>query len=223
MSNKNRTTIYTILTALVMSLLSLPVPVAAQEDRILNYYTNSSARVMDAVDSLLSNSRYSFDVFSCWEKLEKGKVVHADTLKARLYYSGFELDSQTVELKTADRFEEIDFFAPNVMAMDYSFNFYPNDTGGVDLAIGFDTDSLADPRPVGLAIIDRNLFYPHRLHLAYPSESTRENLTQTYSFSLQAGSFVFPDTVTDNVSQMGVLFQEHYRRTTAIDNFKVDW
>lgn len=223
MSNKKPTTIYTALWLIVLSLAVSYTPSAQDEDPILDYYTTSSAQVMQAVDSLLATSRYSFDVTSRYEKLEKGKVTQTDTLKARYYYTGYTLDSQTVDLRTADRFDELDFFAPNVMAMDYVFSFYPNDTGGPELAIGFDTDTISSTQPVGLAIIDRDLFYPHRLHLSYPSQSKHEGFSQTYSFSLQAGSFVFPDTITDNVSQMGIFFPEHYRRVTTIDNFRIDW
>jgi hypothetical protein len=223
MSNKNLATLCTALVALTLSLTVAVPPAQAQEDRILTFYTSSSAKVMSAVDSLLASSRYSFDVFCRHEQLERGKVVQSDTLIARYYFTGFQLDSQIVDIKTANRFDDLDFFAPNVMDMDYAFSFFPNDTGGVDLAIGFDTDSLNDPRPVGLAIINRDFHYPHRLHLSYPSESTRENFSQTFSFTLQAGSFVFPDTITDHVSEIGVLFPEHHRRITTIDNFRIDW
>ena len=97
---------------------------------------------------------------------------------------------------------------------------FPNDTGGPQLAIGFDTDSLRDPRPVGLAMIDRDEYYPKWLYLFYPEEKNHSRFTKSFRFVQQDG-LLFPDSVWVVGAREGVFSTEHYRIETDVTEISI--
>jgi hypothetical protein len=108
-----------------------------------------------------------------------------------------------------------------VFDQDYQFSFYPNDTGGKYLAIGFDTDSAGDPRPVGLAIIDRYEYSLHRLYLFYPHQAGYKRLSRTLHFVKHEG-YIFPDSILELAARAGIFSTDHYRLETVISNIKIN-
>jgi hypothetical protein len=165
---------------------------------------------------------YSLTATSYRKKLgERGAIAHVDSAVADFYFSNGTLDSQKTLTSTSKKLEDIDFSYPNVFDQDYQFSFYPNDTGGKYLAIGFDTDSAGDPRPVGLAIIDRYEYSLHCLYLFYPHKEGYKRLSRTLYFVKHEG-YIFPDSILEVAARAGIFFTDHYRLETAISNIKIN-
>ncbi len=151
----------------------------------------------------------------------RGAITHVDSAVADFYFSGGTLDSQKTAVSTSKKLADIDFSYPNVFDQDYQFSFYPNDTGGKYLAIGFDTDSAGDPRPVGLAIIDRYEYYLHRLYLFFPHKEGYKRLSRTLHFVKHEG-YIFPDSILEMAARAGIFSTDHYRLETVISNIKIN-
>ena len=157
--------------ALFVLVAGLPLRSAVddqQTDPIVQFYCAQARSVCAEHRPDEQALAYSLTATSYRKKVGgRGAIEHIDSAVADFYFSGGTLDSQKTAVSTSKKLANIDFSYPNVFDQDYQFSFYPNDTGGKYLAIGFDTDSAGDPRPVGLAIIDRYEYSLHRLYLSF--------------------------------------------------------
>lgn len=212
-------------TALVVLAVGLPLKSAVDDrkaDPVVQFYCAQARSVCAEHKPDEQALTYSLTATSYRKKVgERGAIAHVDSAVADFYFSGGTLDSQKTAVSTLKKLADIDFSYPNVFDQDYLFSFYPNDTGGKYLAIGFDTDSAGDLRPVGLAIIDRYEYSLHRLYLFYPHQAGYKRFSRTLHFVKHEG-YIFPDSILEMAARAGIFSTDHYRLETVISNIKVD-
>jgi hypothetical protein len=191
------------------------------EDPVLGFYRSEARTVCSDRSPFEQKKSFSFTATTYLKELDrKGDVTEIDSVSAELYFSNGALDSQVTAESFPGKFAPPDFSYPNVFGVDYRFNFFPNDTGGMDLAIGFDSDSTDDSHPVGLAVIDRDDYTLQRLYLFYPRPEGFRRFTRIYHFVEHAG-YVFPASISESMSKAGIFSSEYYRRETVISNVKM--
>jgi hypothetical protein len=194
--------------------------VVADDDPVLDYYWNEAGRATARHNPNVAGQSYAFTAKSYYMTIGKrGRAEATDSMKADYYFTDGALDSQVVDYGDDGKFKNLDLTSPNIFADEYIRNFYPNDTGG-SLAIGFDTDSVGDPRPTGVVLIDRRDYTPDWLYLYYPEKPYHERFTRSFRFTT-VDSLVFPDSIWQVGAKQGVLVTEHYRIETGISNIRV--
>ncbi len=190
-------------------------------DPILRFYCEKARAACADRSPYEKAVSYSFTTTTYLKKLgSRGKNTSVDSTVSDLYFSAGSLDSQRTVSTTSGGGSPIDFSYPKVFESDYRFNFFPNDTGGKYLAIGFDTDSANDLRPVGLAIIDRAEYYLHRLYLFYPNHKQYKRFSRTFHF-IERDGYIFPDSICEIAAKAGIFSTDYYRRETVIRNIRV--
>jgi len=102
----------------------------------------------------------------------------------------------------------------------YHIHFYPNDTGGLSLAMGFRADSTMPRQPDGLVVIDRTEYYPRCLYLYYPNKPDFKRFTRTFRFALVDG-FIFADSISEVAARQGIFSLENYRLETSISDLTI--
>ncbi|MCH7691334.1 MAG: hypothetical protein IIA17_09865 [candidate division Zixibacteria bacterium] len=189
-------------------------------DPVMEYYVNRSKTVLESGDPLKRGISFSYEAVSVYEKIgRKGRVEFSDSSRAVYYFSFGKLDS----LVSDSNYSEIrqpTFDYPNIFAGDYNFNFYPNDTGGEYLAIGFEPDSVKNNEPVGIAIINRSNQFLTWLYLHYPLVSNQKKLSRTYRFNNVDG-FRFCGSIKEVGAIYSVFSLDYYSLETRISNIQI--
>lgn len=189
-----------------------------ESDPILQFYCMQAGIKYDECSPAQQALNYSFTAISYIKRIDqKGEITHIDSAVTDFYFSDGSLDSQRTVISTSNKLVDFDFFYPNVFE-GYQYCFFPNDTGGVELAIGFDTDSVDNKRPVGLAIIDRYEYALHRLYLFYPRRSGYKRFSRILHFGQHEG-YIFPDSILEVAARAGIFATDNYHIETIISNF----
>lgn len=190
-------------------------------DPVLQFYCQKARTICTERNPIEQGVSFSFTATTYIKKLDRhGEVTSIDTATADLFFSHGKLDSQMSTVLPDGAFSSPELAYPNVFDSDYRFNLFPNDTGGAYLAIGFDSDSADDPRPVGLAIIDRYDYCMHRLYLFYPQREGFKRFSRIFHFVEQSG-YIFPDFISEVAVKTGIFSSDHYRREIVISNIKI--
>ncbi|MBI5267146.1 MAG: hypothetical protein HY851_07940, partial [candidate division Zixibacteria bacterium] len=113
-----------------------------------------------------------------------------------------------------------DVTVPNIFDSTYIRTLFPNDRGEGELAIGFDTDSVSDPRPVGIVMIDRNEYTMRRLHLAYHGKPGFLRFSRSFHF-VDVGGWVVPDSIIETGALRGFLVNEDYQIVISISGVAI--
>ncbi|UCD63547.1 MAG: hypothetical protein JSW34_12495 [Candidatus Zixiibacteriota bacterium] len=207
---------------LVAALLAVPRPGAQDApDPVLEFYCERAASTFPTRDPIESGADFSFRATTFYKSIgENGEVTGVDSGIADYFYSSGELDSLAVVLAPRNRQKDIDLTFLNVFSGDYDFYFFPNDTGGSDLAIGFDTYTGEDPAPVGLAVIDRTQYLLRRLHLHYPNRKYHKRYSRSFRF-VERDGYIFADSVWVVSAKKGVFTTDFFRIETGITNIRV--
>lgn len=199
--------------ATVVSMLSAQEPT---QDPVLAFYASRAASVFESRDPIGAGASFSFLVRTYYKEVDKDRgAILTDSSEVSYYYSFGQLDSTQVHLSTKDDLEQLLTSPPNVFKSDYEFNFFPNDTGGEQIAIGFDADVTSDSLPVGLAMIERDRYLLKWLYLCFPAQPDLEKYSRSYRMIEHEG-LVFPDSIWIVAARMGVFSLEHYRIETSI-------
>jgi hypothetical protein len=190
-------------------------------DPVLEFYLRRAQHAFDSRDPARTGTSYSFRA-KCYYKHvgDGGEIARVDSAEIDYFYSWGKLDSQKTVSGNVDLFKDLDLTYPRIFDQDYNYNLFPNDTGGRELAIGFDTDSLNDPKPVGVVLIDRELYYPLWLYLSYPHQEGYVRFSRAFRFTVEQGR-LFPDSLWEVGAKAGVFFSEHYRLETGITDITV--
>jgi len=224
MKSKRSFRLFRLLLLLLSLLLLTAVYVVCQEsgdDPILDYYWDKACNVMLQVDSVKAKSTYVFRARSFRHRVDsEGHITKTDSLEADHFYSGSTLDSQTVVSGDPERFEDLDLAPFNIYKHAYHLNMFPNDTGGVDLAIGLTSDSTTPTQPDGLLIMDRREFYVKWLYLPYSDKPGYKRYTKSFRF-IPVDGLIFPDSIWEVGTKQGVFSSENYRLETGISDIKV--
>lgn len=203
--------------------ISFMVAALAQDesDPILSFYCQRAADTFKTRDPLQAGLTFSFRATTYYMNIGKrGEVTGLDSGITDYYYSFGELDSSKVVLKPERSQKAVDLTFNNIFASDYEFYFFPNDTGGADLAIGFDTPIEQDSLPVGLAIIDRDRYFFKQLHLHYPNRKHYKRYSRSFRL-LEYQGYIFADSVWQVSAKRGVFTTEFFRTETRISDIEI--
>ncbi len=191
------------------------------EDPVLDFYRERAAGQTESRNPMTAGLTFDIALHSYRYKLHKsGREELTDSASFINYYSFGNLDSQTVAYSTNKDLLTPDLTYPNVFEGDYQFNFYPNDTGGEALAIGFESDSANTTLPLGMAVIDRTRYYLLRLYLYYPSSDKYERYSRELVFEDYEGYNV-PDTIVTTFALAGIFSVDYYRTETTTDSISI--
>jgi hypothetical protein len=210
-----------ILALICMAYVSALAERDSTSDPVLRFYCEKARTTCADRNPIEQGLFFSFTTTTYIKKLDRrGEVTGIDTATADLFFSHGNLDSQKTAALPTGAFSPPEFAYPNVFTSDYQFNLFPNDTGGAYLAIGFDSDSADDPRPVGLAIIDRYDYSLHRLYLFYPHQENFKRFSRIFHF-IEHDEYIFPDSISEVAVKMGIFSSDHYQREIVISNIKI--
>ena len=190
-------------------------------DPILNFYCLRSAAVYKSRHPFEHGASFSCHTRTYYKNVSnRGEILNIDSSLATCYFSYGQLDSLVEDTARSSRTEEIDLNYPNIFEDDYVFCFFPNDTGGTELAIGFDTDTVNNLLPVGIAIIDRDKYTLRRLYLHYPDKPDYKRYSRSLRFVEHEG-YIFPDSIWIVGARSGLFSTEYFRIETQITDFVI--
>lgn len=188
---------------------------------VLKFYWESARASLKSRDPLQHAVNYSFEARTFYKKIDKvGQATLADSTKTKYYISFGNLDSTKMVTPPKGSMPKVDLTYPNVFDSAYELNFFPNDTGGQLIGIGFDSDSAETTWPVGLVMIDRQRYFPQWLYLSYPGRKGLRHFTRSFRFTLVDG-FVFADSVWEVAVKDGLISTTTYRLETGISDLKI--
>ncbi len=209
------------LAGLAAVLVAVEDDAAQAADPVLQFYRERAAAVTAARDPIESGLSYSFTARTYYKEVGKrGQIEKTDSTVAEYYFSFGSLDSQRTRVAASTRINDVCFSVPNVFREGCHFNFFPHDTGGPYLAIGFDSDSVGDPRPVGLALIDRERYFLCRLYVFHPNKPGYKRFSRSYRL-VEIEGYIFPDSIWEVGARQGVFSTDDYRLETGIENITI--
>ncbi len=197
--------------------------VVAQDeaDPVLAYYCRRAAETYGSRNPLERGLTFSYRATTYYMNIgAHGAVARLDSGSVDYYYSFGELDSSNLVVKPENSQKPVDLRFHNVFEGNYEFTFFPNDTGGSDMAIGFDIVDAADTLPVGLAVIDRERFFYRKLYLHYPNKKYYKRFSRSFRFVEYQG-YIFADSVWQVGAKKGVFTTEFFRTETGITNITI--
>ena len=190
-------------------------------DPVLQYYWDHARAAYCRTNPDTSGICYSFTAKTYKHSVgEDGAIRKTDSVTQAYFYCGGNLDSVNTVTGDPGKFKRLDLNWPPVFESTYHLSFFPNDIGGPRLALRIWSDSTLEHQPEGLVVIDRNEYFPYSLYLFYPDKSGYRRFTRSFRFSMVDG-FVFPDSVWEVATRLGVFFPESHRFETGISNVHV--
>ena len=211
------------LTLTLLGVASMATSTCAEEeaDPILEFYCRRAAQTYESRDPLERGISFSFRATTHYMNIgEHGEVIGRDSSVTDYFYSFGQLDSSEVILSPERTQKAVDYDYANVFSGDYEFFFFPNDTGGSELAIGFDTPAPEDSLPVGLAVIDRDMFYLRWLFLHYPNKKYHKRYSRSFRFTEYDG-YIFADSLWQVSARKGVFTTDFFRTETDISDITI--
>ncbi len=201
--------------------ISVFVMVRADDTKLLRFFWDRARATLSNANPDARGINYSFTATTYYKKYaEKGKIESTDSTRIGYFFSFGKLDSTRTLLAPRNKIPPVDLSLPAVFDSSYALNFYPNDTGGKTIAIGFDADSSHSDWPVGLVLIDRQLYYPDWLYLSYPEKKGFRRFSRSMRF-VERDGYIFPDSVCEVATVDGIFFSTSYRLETGIKNLTI--
>ena len=206
---------------IIGAVLAVTAAAQSRDEAVLRFYWDRARAVLAAGDPDAHGARYSFEATTYYKSIGKqGVVTLEDSLREIRYCSFGKVDSTRVIAAPKRESHKAELDVPHVFDSSYILNFFPNDTGGLEIALGFEADSAHTDLPVGLAILDRQQYLPRWLYLNYPHQSGYRHLSRSFRFTRVDG-FIFPDSVWEVGVIDGIFSTRSYRIETGITNLKV--
>ena len=191
-------------------------------DPMLEFYWNAAAEAFEREDPNAAALTYTMWARTWIHQVSSsGDIAKTDTLVAEYEFKGDKTESYNVEKGNADQVSRIDFSYPDVFSGAYHVNFFPNDTGGPELALGLVADSSAPELPDGLIVIDRQEKTLLRMYLYYPNRDGYKRFSRCFRFK-EVNGFIFPDSVWEVGVKLGFLSNENYRIETGVTDVLID-
>ena len=190
-------------------------------DPVLEFYVNQAEEAYVESDPYTRNLRFTFLAYSYYKQLgRKGIVERLDSVVTRYFMTGIQIDSTTIVVEATSNIPEPTFSYRNIFSDSFLHNFYPNDTGSADLAIGFDTPGFEETLPTGVAVIDREEYILKRLHMFFQNPVGFKRLTRSFLIKEQNG-FIFPDSIWEIGAKQGVFSTDYYKLETNIQQVQL--
>ncbi len=191
-----------------------------EADPVVEYYWEKARTTFEANNPATANLQYTLTARTYYKHISRrGKMVKIDSAVVDYYCTGNEVDSLKMVSGDNSRFPNLDLTFTNILNMAYRHYTFPNDTGGIDLALGFDADSGSN-NPDGLIIIDRNRYLLRWLYLYYPAKPGYRRFTRSFRFT-QVDSYVFPDSIWEVATRPGIFTDDSYRLETGVTDIKI--
>jgi len=218
---KSRVRFFALALIISLSLIVFNENGASEEtDYVLEYYWEKAKKEFQKQIDLKTDRKYTVKALTFYHHVDRnGITTNTDTLLANYIISDGIVDSIDVIAGSDKPHVRANFSIPNIFANPYLKFFYPNDTGGIELAIGFDTDSAYAKVPDGILLIDRYRYSFRWLYTYYSDTSGFKHLSRSYRFSEVDGTF-FPDSIWEVGVRPGFISSDNYRKETAIQSFK---
>jgi hypothetical protein len=210
------------LTMIPAVFLSISLTARDEEpDPVLQYYWDHACASSHETNPDSAGICYSFTAKTYKRAVaEDGRIGKTDSIVQDYFFCRGRLDSMNAVAGDVGKFKKLDLSYPPVFESTYHLNSFPNDIGGPRLAISIWSDSALGRQPDGMVVIDRNEYFPYALYLYYPDKSGYRRFTRSFRFVVVDG-FVFPDSVWEVGTRLGVFFSENYRLETGISNIRV--
>jgi hypothetical protein len=217
MSSLNR-----FLALILVSLLAVSLAVGEDEpDPVLLYYWDHARVTARQTTPDTSDVCYRFTAKTYKRSVtDDGRISKTDSVFQEYFFCRGNLDSVNTVAGDVGKFEGLDLSYPPVFESTYHLSSFPNDTGGPRLAMRIWSDSALGRQPDGMVVIDRNEYFPHALYLYYPDKSGYRRFTRSFRFVMVDG-FVFPDSIWEVGTRLGVFYTESYRLETGISDIRV--
>ena len=188
---------------------------------MLDFYVTQAKEAFEESKTHSNNFRYTFLANTYYKQIGRGGVVERlDTSITRYFMTGTQIDSTQVVAEPTSDIPVPSFRFPNIFTESYIHNFFPNDIGEENIAIGFDTPGSEDTLPAGLAVIDREEYKLRRLHLYFQNPDGFKRLTRSYLLKEQNG-FIIADSIWELSAKYGVFSTEYYRLETDIGQLQL--
>ena len=208
---------FQITAALILTSIFFIAALAQEEtDPVLGFYVTQAKKAFEMSELRSQKMHFTFLVSSYYQQIGRGGIVERlDTAITRYFMTGNRIDSTQVVAEPTSEMPDPTFAFPNIFAESYIYNFFPNDVGEENIAIGFDTPGSEDSLPAGLAVIDRQEYKLKRLYLYYQNPDGFKRLTRSYLLKEQNG-FIFADSIWELNAKHGVFSTEYFRLDTDI-------
>jgi hypothetical protein len=208
----------------LISVLLLSISLAASDDEpdpVLQYYWDHARAASRKTDPDSSGICYRFTAKTYKRSVAKdGLIRKTDTVVQNYFFRSGDLDSVNTVAGDVEKFERLDLSYPPVFESAYHLSSFPNDIGERRLAIRIWSDSTLGHQPDGMVVIDRNDYFPYALYLYYPDKGGYRRFTRSFRFVVVDG-FVFPDSIWEVGTRLGVFSAESYRLETGISDIRV--
>lgn len=206
---------------MVIGWLVVGVGLAEETDPVLEYYWTNAGKAAPVFNPNKTGVSYQFRATS-WRRSrgDNEEWAQSDSLVRDFFVSNGSIDSVLTIKGEPDRFDDLSFFHPEIFELDFHLGLFPNDTGGAPLAISMMYDSASVGQPDGLVVIDRYQYNLRSLYLYFPGRSGYLRFTQSWRFTVIDG-LVFPDSVWEVGTKMGVFSTDSYRLETGITDILV--
>ena len=204
-------------------LAGLTVGVQADDpDPILEYYWTRAAETAFRTLPVYLGSSYRFDARTYYHHVTSdGDITRTDSAVIRYFYTGAVQDSQQVIAGDGDRFKRFEPVVPDVFGEPFHLHFYPNDTGGSEIAIGFRADSATAGEPDGLIVINRRRHHLIRLYASYTDKPDYRRYSRFFRFA-ETDGLIVPDSISEVATREGVFGLESYRVEAVISDVQVE-
>jgi hypothetical protein len=206
------------------SVVLLSISLAASDDEpdpVLQYYWDHARAASRQTDPDSSGLCYRFTAKTFKRSVaDDGRIRKTDSVVQNYFFCSGGLDSVTTLTGDGEKFRRLDLSYPPVFESSYHLSSFPNDIGGRQLAMRIWSDSTLSHQPDGMVVIDRNEYFPYALYLYYPDKSGYRRFTRSFRFVVVDG-FVFPDSICEVATRLGVFSAESYRLETGISDIRV--
>ncbi|UCD93644.1 MAG: hypothetical protein JSU69_07680 [Candidatus Zixiibacteriota bacterium] len=222
---KNRICVTAILLALILMPALPRVSFAEDDDATLRFYVENVAYVFARNYLFNTEADFSFKARTILRTTDyRGVLKKIDTGSYAVYYKGGRLHSvDSLDSVAAGEVPLPDsFLFREPWKTDYSYYFFPNDTGAGRLAIGFELEGAGrDSLPNGFFNINRDDFYPQALFLHSRNVGGYKRLSNTYYFK-RLGKILLPERFEKFAVQTAFLGRRYTRYIVEFYDYLIE-
>lgn len=206
---------------IVIVIAILAVTALSSDDSILDFYCKSAGAEFVGRNPVARGAVFSFRANSILKTIGDGGIsTVTDSGVTDYFYSFGNLDSTRVIVAPKSRMPVFEFDARNVFGDSLIHSFFPNDTGGPELAIGFDSPSLESDAPNGIVVINRSTYATNRLYLFFPNKVGYKRLSRIYDFAPH-DEYLIPELIVEQGAISGIFTTSYYRMDTRLTDVKI--
>jgi len=178
--------IYVLCLFLAVILFEIRLSYADEPDATMQYYLNNVGYIFNKNLIFSTGEKFTCHVRSILETTDyRGRQEDIDTAIYQLFYGDGALDSSHI-LDSADMEENTlpyNFDCPQLWKENLTFDFFPNDAGVGELAIGFESAFLdSTDANIGFFNLNRDNYYLTALFIHYPNPKEQEKISEVFIF-----------------------------------------